>query len=209
MSLFEGTYRYVYRGVRMALSLTIMLIMVSVLFRAFIQFVRTGDSGIRTLKQSSSFELKLATILLYSVLFGILMVGFLSAKGTIEAQFQLSSVDYEIGLIICCVSLVLIFIAQLQMGKWWRIGVDEEEKTDLVISGIYAYIRNPIYSGVLIFAVGLVFMVMHWFSILMFISGYLSIDYLVKKVEEPYLVKLHGQDYLKYKQDTWSYLPFF
>jgi len=193
----------------MALSLTIVLILVAVLLRALIQFVRTGDSGIRTLKKSSSFELRFATISLYAVLFGVLAVSFLHSYGFIEAQFRLTSVDYEIGLVICCIALVLVFVAQLQMGKWWRIGVDEEEKTGLVINGIYTYIRNPIYSGVLLFAFGLVFMVMHWLAVLMYLLGYFCINYLVKKVEEPYLLKLHGEEYLKYKQATWSYLPFY
>ncbi len=193
----------------MALILTIALLIVTVLLRATIQYIRTGDSGIRRLKKNSSFELKLATFSLYGVLLGILVVSTYQSLGMIKPQFSITPFDYEIGVFICCFSLVLTFVAQLQMGDWWRIGVDEEEQTELVNQGIYAYIRNPIYSAVLLFAVGLVFMVMHWCAILMLILGYAGIEFLVKKVEEPYLTKLHGQSYIDYKKNTWSYLPYF
>jgi protein-S-isoprenylcysteine O-methyltransferase Ste14 len=32
------------------------------------------------------------------------------------------------------------------MGKSWRMGINPNEKTQLIVSGPYAYIRHPIYA---------------------------------------------------------------
>ena len=34
-----------------------------------------------------------------------------------------------------------------QMGKSWRIGIDTENKTDLVEKGLFTVSRNPIFFG--------------------------------------------------------------
>lgn len=193
----------------MAFLLTILLLLVSVVFRAAIQYRNTGDFGIRRLKQSSSLQLKVATVGLYLVLFGVVFVSLADFLGWIAPQFSITVFDRQMGIVICCSALLLTFISQLQMGKSWRIGVDESEKTSLITHGIYAYIRNPIYSAVLLFSLGLVFLVMHWSSILMMILGYFGIDYLIRKVEEPYLEQLHKDSYLEYKKKAGRYLPFF
>ena len=35
------------------------------------------------------------------------------------------------------------------MGRSWRIGVEEGERTDLVTGGPFAIVRNPIYASML------------------------------------------------------------
>lgn len=45
--------------------------------------------------------------------------------------------------------------AQMAMGTSWRIGVREEERTDLVGGGPFRWVRNPIFTFMLITAAGL------------------------------------------------------
>ena len=40
------------------------------------------------------------------------------------------------------------------MGASWRIGVDPEERTDLVRHRLYRSVRNPIFTGMVLFAAG-------------------------------------------------------
>jgi protein-S-isoprenylcysteine O-methyltransferase Ste14 len=42
-------------------------------------------------------------------------------------------------------SLALIVVAQAQMGRSWRIGIDTGRPTDLVQSGVFSRSRNPIF----------------------------------------------------------------
>lgn len=44
----------------------------------------------------------------------------------------------------------LAIAAQSTMGTSWRIGVDTGERTDLVTNGLFASIRNPIITALVI-----------------------------------------------------------
>jgi len=47
------------------------------------------------------------------------------------------------------VGVVLVVIAQAQMGRSWRIGIHREH-TELVTRGLFGFVRNPIYSGLIV-----------------------------------------------------------
>ncbi|MCB0037558.1 MAG: hypothetical protein KDE51_26185, partial [Anaerolineales bacterium] len=42
-----------------------------------------------------------------------------------------------IGVVLLVVALIWVLIAQAQMGASWRIGIDEENQTDLVTHGVF------------------------------------------------------------------------
>ena len=50
-------------------------------------------------------------------------------------------------------ALVMI-IAQIQMGRAWRIGIRPGDAPELVDTGLFAVSRNPIYLGMALLAVG-------------------------------------------------------
>ena len=93
------------------------------------------------------------------------------------------------------------------MGAEWRIGVDPDEETELVTTGIYAYVRNPIYTGCIVFGTGLLLLAPHPLFLATGLIGYFSIRAYVKEIEEPYLIELHGDDYREYQSMTGSFFP--
>ena len=93
------------------------------------------------------------------------------------------------------------------MGTAWRIGVDEDEETDLITHGLYSYVRNPIYTGVILFGLGLLFFIPHVYMLLALYLGYLSIELHVRYTEEPYLILLHGSIYENYAKKVNRYVP--
>ena len=56
--------------------------------------------------------------------------------------------------------------AQIAMGASWRIGVDPDERTELVMDGPFAVVRNPIFAAMLPTALGLTLLVPSWVAIL-------------------------------------------
>lgn len=50
------------------------------------------------------------------------------------------------GWAVLAIALVVVTLAQAQMGASWRIGVDPR-KTDLKARGLFAISRNPIFLG--------------------------------------------------------------
>ena len=59
------------------------------------------------------------------------------------------------GLALAAVGVAATTWAQWQMGNSWRIGVDPEERTALVVEGIFGVVRNPIFTFMLVTATGL------------------------------------------------------
>src|SRR5215208_1285117 len=51
-----------------------------------------------------------------------------------------------ICLAILAAALAATLICWKRMGKSWRMGINPDEKTQLIVSGPYAYVRHPIYA---------------------------------------------------------------
>lgn len=63
------------------------------------------------------------------------------------------------GSILIAIGLILSSTASLSIGKSWRIGVDENEKTDLITKGIYKISRNPYFFSYDLVLTGMFFCV--------------------------------------------------
>jgi protein-S-isoprenylcysteine O-methyltransferase Ste14 len=107
---------------------------------------------------------------------------------------------------------LLAFIATLfcwkKMGKSWRMGIDPAEKTALIVTGPYLYVRHPIYalSSLLMLCTGLVYP-----STAMIAVGlvHLCLLQLEARREEAYMANVHGAVYVEYCGRTGRFLPRF
>lgn len=109
------------------------------------------------------------------------------------------------GLVLITAALVWIVIAQKQMQTSWRVGIDTENKTDLVYRGLFTISRNPIFLGMRLTVFG-VFLAIP--NALTFASMLLS-DVLMQvqvRLEEEHLTKLHGENYLEFKRKVRRWL---
>ncbi len=102
-----------------------------------------------------------------------------------------------LGMFLLLVSLAWIVTAQAQMGASWRIGVDENQKTDLVTTGVFRFSRNPIYLGMAVTLIGL-FLVLPTSMTLSLLIGGIATIHLQILLEEQYLQKKHGQAFVTY-----------
>ncbi len=98
-------------------------------------------------------------------------------------------------------ALVWTLIAQKQMSKSWRIGIDATEKTELVTTGLFSYSRNPIFLGMLLSLLGLLLIVPDAFTLMFFVVGFILMDVQIR-LEEEYLQRMHGSAYSNYKEKT-------
>jgi len=97
--------------------------------------------------------------------------------------------------------------AQLGMGASWRIGVDPDEVTELVRSGIYGVVRNPIYSGMVVFAAGQALAHANVVSVAAVVLMAAGVEIQVRAVEEPYLDRTHGPRYRQWAARTGRFVP--
>jgi protein-S-isoprenylcysteine O-methyltransferase Ste14 len=106
-----------------------------------------------------------------------------------------------IGFVLLHISLLWIAIAQYQMSNSWRIGIDEKNKTALVTKGIFSISRNPIFLGMIISVFGIFLVLPNALSFFTALATYFIIHIQIR-LEEVFLLKEHGEQYLNYKKKT-------
>jgi len=94
-------------------------------------------------------------------------------------------------------SLVLVAVAQAQMGASWRIGIDRDNQTALVSGGVFAWSRNPIFLGMRLSLLGLFLVRPNGLTLMLLAAGDLLMQLQVRQ-EEAYLSTLHGAAYTDY-----------
>jgi protein-S-isoprenylcysteine O-methyltransferase Ste14 len=85
--------------------------------------------------------------------------------------------------------------------------VDEQERTDLVTSGPFALVRNPIFAGMLPATLGLVLLVPNTVAFMGLAALVLALEIQVRLVEEPYLLHRHGDAYRQYAARVGRFVP--
>ena len=111
----------------------------------------------------------------------------------------------ELGGLVVLLSFILIF---LSVGLFRQNTEDPNPITQtnkLITTGIYKYIRNPMYLALVIFQIGLGISLSFLHISLMSIFTIITLHYFVIKREETYLKKLFGVDYESYitKSKRW------
>ena len=152
--------------------------------RTLVQRHRTGDTGWRLGRPHSAAE-GVARVLLVA---GGAMLGI----SLLVPGEPAGPAWFSVGALVSVLSVVFVSLAQLQMGSSWRIGVDPTERTPLVTSGVYAQVRNPIYTGMVTFAVGNALMLPGIWSAAGAVSMAIGVEIQARVVEEPYLRDTHG-----------------
>ena len=109
-----------------------------------------------------------------------------------------------IGWALLVLSLLFVWFAQSNMRESWRIGIDEENKTELVTNGFFAISRNPIFLGIMIANIGLFLVLPNAFTLLIIALSTVSINTQIR-LEEEFLKKEFGNNYTEYlsKVNRW------
>jgi protein-S-isoprenylcysteine O-methyltransferase Ste14 len=96
-------------------------------------------------------------------------------------------------------SIPIIALAQVQMGRSWRIGIDHQRKTELVTGGIFTRSRNPIFLGMRINLLGLFLFLPNGATFAIWIAAELLMGVQVR-LEEAHLNNAIGTDYTDYSR---------
>lgn len=88
-------------------------------------------------------------------------------------------------------------LAQSQMGRSWRLGVDPESRTQLVEKGLFSVSRNPIYVGVMAALFAIFLGTPNAVTSAVLVSGFVLIRMQIA-LEEEFLTSTMGEGYLAY-----------
>jgi protein-S-isoprenylcysteine O-methyltransferase Ste14 len=165
--------------------------------RTVLQLRRTGSSGFNGVSgRPGSAEWVGGVLFVFAFVYG-LAAPVLDLLGIIEPIAFLGGLPFRIlAFAMFGLGLVGTLIAQLAMGDSWRIGVDESETTDLVTAGPFAVVRNPIFAAMIPAPLGLTLLVPNVVALAAFVVLVTALELQVRLVEEPYLIRTHGERYL-------------
>jgi protein-S-isoprenylcysteine O-methyltransferase Ste14 len=120
----------------------------------------------------------------------------------------LSEVWLEVaGIAVAIVGIAATVYAQLEMGDSWRLGVDVRESTTLVRTGVFGRVRNPIYTAMFAFGLGIALVTPNLVACAGFILLVAAIELQVRRVEEPHLLRTHGDAYRAYTATVGRFIP--
>jgi len=110
------------------------------------------------------------------------------------------------GFLGALLGLAIALWARIHLGKYWSDKVVLRDDHQLIRSGPYAYMRHPIYSGVLLGVLGTALIVDQWRGLVAF--ALLLANYTIKaKREERILADRFNQQFEQHQSGTGFLLP--
>lgn len=198
----------------LALVLLVAFTLVGFGWRTLVQVRRHGDTGWRFdrtgLDRVVGPLLVLAFALLEAAPVAALVAGSPWAPGGVRALADGGALGTGAGVVgaaLVVASGVLTVVAQLQMGASWRIGVQAGERTELVTGGLFARVRNPIFTGMLGVAAGTALLVPNALALVGAAATLVTLQVQVRLVEEPHLRSVHGPAYERWGATAGRFLP--
>lgn len=183
----------------LALVLYLSYLAITFGLRTWLLYRRTGTTGYHGLSGPAGSPGWWGGVLFAVALFAGLAAPTLQLLGVVPPVRTLDvTVVHAIGLILMLTGAALTFIGQQAMGQHWRVGVDQDETTDLLQTGIFAIVRNPFFSALLVTATGLALLTPNLLALAALTALLAALELQVRAVEEPYLHTTHGRSYEDY-----------
>jgi protein-S-isoprenylcysteine O-methyltransferase Ste14 len=194
-----------------ALIGVVVLLAIGCCWRSWLHTRRYGKSGLLYF-QTTSWQERLRAVL------GILVTATLVGQAAVTALrpdflSTIRALDHRdnmivlaVGALLLVAGLLLLIIAQLDLGASWRIGIDRREKPGLVTNGLYRFSRNPIFTAMLISLAGYAVLIPTVLSVGLLIGTFIGIRQQVL-TEEAYLRQTYNEEYLNYARRVGRFLP--
>jgi len=177
-------------------------------WRSWLQYRRTGSSGFRGTSGRIASTEWFAGVGFVVALTVAVSAPILQRINIIQPISILTAVWIQVaGIGLATVGIAATVYAQLEMGDSWRIGVDEQETTTLVHTGVFGRVRNPIYTAMFTFGLGIALVTPNLVACAGFILLVATIELQVRRVEEPYLSRTHGDAYRAYTASVGRFIP--
>lgn len=109
------------------------------------------------------------------------------------------------GIFLGIVGDFIFMISVVTMKDSWRAGLAEDDKTEMITSGIYQISKNPAFLGFDCVYLGILLM---FFNIPLLIFSVFAMVMLHIQIlqEEQYLTNVFKDDYINYKSQVYRYL---
>jgi protein-S-isoprenylcysteine O-methyltransferase Ste14 len=174
---------------------------VAFLWRSYLVYKRTGVNPYVVGKSDrpidfieNYYPIPLITIALTTLVYSVFPSVYQFATPIVWLD---NTIVQIVGLGLMLFALLWTATAQMQMGKSWRIGIDLENKTELVEKGLFKFSRNPIFLGMRIALLGFFFALPNAFTLVAVVLADILMQMQVR-LEEEFLTGVHGDSYREF-----------
>jgi protein-S-isoprenylcysteine O-methyltransferase Ste14 len=193
---------------KLAAAMLVVFLILTFFVRVAIQLRRTGGTGLLGLRKGAG-PLEWLSGLLF---IGGMAIAVVSLELVLQDDLDpINALDIDalhvIGIVLASLGGLSVFAAQLGMGENWRIGVGDEQRTDLVTGGWFSVCRNPIYAAMVVGWSGFALMVPTWLAFGAVVVIAVALELQVRVSEEPYLLRTHGNEYRRYASRVGRFVP--
>ena len=191
-----------------ALSLYFLYLALAFGIRTLVHLRRTGSTGFSGISGRPGSAEWIGGVLFVVALVTGMAAPLLQLAGGLDPIGPLNGeLGHAAGIGLFGGGLVTTLVAQFAMGDSWRIGVDEGERTDLVTTGPFSSVRNPIFAGMIPVGIGLALLAPNVVAIVAVVALVAALEIQTRLVEEPYLLRAHGDAYRQYAARVGRFFP--
>ena len=106
------------------------------------------------------------------------------------------------------VTIVIFAVSLYLLATSYKVITGDHRPRRVITSGVFKYIRHPMYLSAVLFYLGLVVSSLSIVSFLMWILIFIFYNY-IAGYEEKLMEMKYGEEYISYKQITGKWLPKF
>jgi protein-S-isoprenylcysteine O-methyltransferase Ste14 len=108
---------------------------------------------------------------------------------------------------LCGLGYMLIFLSGVALGRQYSQEVTIQKDHKLITKGVFHYIRNPRYSGVMNVGIGLSLLFRSWVGLIICFGLIIILLFRIED-EEALLKNEFGQEWENYCKTSWRLIPF-
>jgi len=109
--------------------------------------------------------------------------------------------------IIATVGAAIVVVAQVQMGRAWRVGVREGDAPLFISHGLFRYSRNPIFVGMMLVGLSAAMVSGTWWS-WSALAVFIASCAVQVQIEEAHLEASFGQSYREFRSSVPRWVGF-
>ena len=109
--------------------------------------------------------------------------------------------------IIAIVGAAIVMVAQVQMGRAWRVGVREGDAPLFISHGLFRYSRNPIFVGMMLVGLSAAMVSGTWWS-WSALAVFIASCAVQVRIEEAHLEASFGQSYREFRSSVPRWVGF-
>ncbi|WP_299523585.1 protein-S-isoprenylcysteine O-methyltransferase [Winogradskyella sp.] len=113
-----------------------------------------------------------------------------------------------IGILLIAPMLWLFYRSHKDLGQNWSVSLEIRQDHHIVDSGVYKYIRHPMYSAIWLWVIIQALLLNNYIAGLAGLISFGSLYFLRVKNEEQMMISEFGTEYVKYMQKTKRIIPF-